>query len=82
MPCVSAQRCQLIGATGMTCEPRAKLGQPCQTNGDCVPDAPYCDKYAGECTTGQSFATGAKDCAEFMATGAMPIVSVNDAGSD
>lgn len=81
-PCVSSQRCQAIGATGQTCEPRSTLGQACKTNGDCVPDAPYCDPYAGKCTKGQSFATGAEDCAEFMATGAMPTVSVSDAGGD
>jgi hypothetical protein len=82
MPCVSTQRCQAIGATGMTCEPRSTMGQACQTDGDCVPDAPYCDRYVGKCTKGQSFATGAADCMEFTATGAMPTVSVSDAGGD
>jgi hypothetical protein len=82
LPCVSTQRCQATGATGQTCEPRAKLGQPCQTNGDCVPDTPYCDPYLGKCTPGQSFASGAADCAGFRATGAVPTVSTSDAGGD
>ena len=81
-PCVSSQRCQSIGVTGMTCEPRATLGHDCMTNGDCVPDAPYCDPNVDKCTKGQSFATGAEDCKEFMATGAMPTVSASDAGGD
>jgi hypothetical protein len=47
-----------------------------------VPDAPYCDPSVHKCTKGQSFATGAEDCTEFMATGAMPTVSASDAGGD
>lgn len=79
-PCVSADRCVSAG-TGQACEPRVKAGQPCQSDDDCAPAAPYCDPYANKCAPGQSFALGATDCAEFEPGGATAGTSASDAGS-
>jgi hypothetical protein len=82
-PCASTQRCvSQTGSAAPMCQPRAKLGQACQSDGDCVPDAPYCDPYINKCTTGQSFASDAADCAEFTAMGAVATGSGSDAGGD
>jgi hypothetical protein len=46
-----------------TCSPRAASDGPCLTNGDCGPDAPYCDPNAHYvCTIGLTFGTGSDDC--------------------
>jgi hypothetical protein len=82
-PCASTERCvSQPGSAAPMCQPRAKLGQGCETDGDCVPDAPYCDPYIRKCTTGQSFASDAADCAEFTSMGSVPMGSASDAGGD
>ena len=81
MPCVSSDRCVPEGS-GQACEPRVKLGQACQSDDDCAPEAPYCDPYLGKCTPGQSFAAGAADCDGFQPGGVMVGMSASDAGSD
>jgi hypothetical protein len=78
-PCVSAQRCE-VTATGQTCEPRVEANQPCTSNDDCAPEAPYCDPYVGNlCEKGLSFATQAPDCKGFEPGG--NTIGVNDDAS-
>jgi hypothetical protein len=58
IPCGTLDRC-VSGA----CEPRATLNEPCASNDDCAPSAPYCDTYPpAACTTGLSFGRGSIDC--------------------
>jgi hypothetical protein len=79
-PCVSTQRC-----VGGSCAARAALGEGCATNGDCAPDAPYCDVYATpapKCAVGQSFAGGAYDCNEFTSAGQPADAGVGDSGGN
>jgi hypothetical protein len=80
VPCVSADRC----VAGL-CEPRAGAGQACTANGDCSPDAPFCDTYAGGiCTVGLTFATGALDCHGYQAgaSDAGSVAVIADASAD
>jgi hypothetical protein len=57
-PCSETLRC---GAS--TCLDRVGTGQPCTVDGDCVPEAPYCDHNAQSiCTRGKTFAAGSKAC--------------------
>jgi hypothetical protein len=65
--CLESLRCNI------TCIPRVGLGQSCQSDDDCVQDAPFCDAAAGNiCTPGLSFAFGAADCHDYGAPGATP----------
>jgi hypothetical protein len=76
-PCVDTARC-----VSGTCEPRATANEPCTTNDDCSPDAPYCDPYVGNlCEKGLSFATQAPDCKGFeSASGSTVLAPTGDAG--
>jgi hypothetical protein len=76
-PCVSTERC----SSSQTCEARVGADEPCTSNDDCEPSAPYCDPFVGNtCAAGLSFANRAPDCSAYRPGSALPLVTGVDSG--